>query len=82
MIAVAIIFCQVPLHYLIGAQAADGIGRALFSLWLAGACVLFILRTIQLPYWTSLFLALCAASCFFLVTKAGSEYNVLTYATL
>ena len=82
MIAVAIIFCQVPLHYLIGAQAADGVGRALFSLWLAGACVLFILRTIQLPYWTSLFLALCAASCFFLVTKAGSEYNVLTYATL
>ena len=49
MIAVAIIFCQVPLHYLIGAQAADGVGRALFSLWLAGACVLFILRTIQLP---------------------------------
>ena len=36
----------------------------------------------QLPYWASLFLALCAAVCFFLVTKARLEYNVLTYASL
>ena len=35
-----------------------------------------------MPYWASLFLALCAAVCFFLVTKARLEYNVLTYASL
>ena len=69
MIAVAIIFCQVPLHYLRGAQAADGVGMGLFSLWLAGSCVLLMLRTVQLPYWASLFLALCAAACFVLVTR-------------
>jgi peptidoglycan/LPS O-acetylase OafA/YrhL len=82
MIAVAIISCQIPLHYLRGAFQSDGVGMGLFSLWLAGACVLLALRTVQLPYWASLFLALCAAVCFFLVTKARLEYNVLTYASL
>jgi peptidoglycan/LPS O-acetylase OafA/YrhL len=82
MIAIAILFCQVPLHFLLGAFQADGVGKGLFSLWLAGACVLIALRTLDLPYWSSLFVALCAAACFFLVTKASGEYNFLTYATL
>ena len=82
MIVVAIIFCQVPLYFLRGAFQADGVGMGLFSLWLAGTCVLLTLRMVQLPYWTSLLLALGAAVCFFLVTKARMEYNVLTYATL
>jgi peptidoglycan/LPS O-acetylase OafA/YrhL len=82
MIALAILFCQVPLHYLRGSQSADGVGMGLFSLWLMGTCVLLVLRKVQLPYWASLLLALGAAICFFLVTKAGKEYNVLTYATL
>ena len=82
MIAIAILFCQVPLHFFAGAFQDDGVGKGLFSLWLAGACVLLALRTLQLPYWSSLFLALSAAVCFFLVTKAHLEYNFLTYATL
>ena len=61
MIAVAVIFCQVPLHYLLGSQSADGVGRGLFSLWLTGTCALLMLRKVQLPYWPSLFLALGAA---------------------
>jgi peptidoglycan/LPS O-acetylase OafA/YrhL len=82
MIAIAILFCQVPLHFFVGAFQEDGVGMGLFALWLAGACVLIALRTLQLPYWSSLFVALCAAVCFFLVTKAHLEYNFLTYATL
>ena len=82
MIAIAILFCKVPLHFFAGAFQDDGIGKGLFSMWLAGACVLLALRTLQLPYWSSLFLALSAAVCFFLVTKAHLEYNFLTYATL
>jgi peptidoglycan/LPS O-acetylase OafA/YrhL len=82
MIVVAIVFCEVPLHYLRGAYQADGVGMGLFSLWLAGTCILLTLRIVQLPYWASLFLALGSAICFFLVTKARFEYNILTYATL
>ncbi|WKA31266.1 acyltransferase family protein [Bradyrhizobium roseum] len=82
MIIVAIIFCQVPLHYLRGAYQQDGVGMGLFSLWLAGTFVLLTLRMVQLPYWASLTLALGAAVCFFLVTKARLEYNILTYATV
>lgn len=82
MIAIAILFCQVPLHFLVGAFQADGVGMGLFSLWLAGACVLIALRSLDLRYWPSLFIALCATVCFFLVTKAHLEYNFLTYATL
>ena len=69
MIAIAILFCQVPLHFFAGAFQDDGVGKGLFSLWLAGACVLLALRTLQLPYWSSLFLALSAAVCFFLSPK-------------
>jgi peptidoglycan/LPS O-acetylase OafA/YrhL len=82
MIAIAILFCQVPLYFLLGAYQADGVGMGLFSLWLAGACVLLALRMVQLPYWISLLLALGAAACFFLVTRARLEYNFLTYATV
>lgn len=82
MIAIAALFCWIPLHYLWGAYQSDGIGMGLFSLWLAGAGVMFALTALRLPYWASLLLALLAAICFFLVTKARQEYNFLTYATL
>ncbi|MET0677881.1 MAG: acyltransferase [Bradyrhizobium sp.] len=82
MIAVAILFCEVPLHFLFGAIQDDGIGMGLFSLWLGGACLFVALRTLDLPYWLSLFVALGAAICFFLVTTASHEYNFASYAIL
>jgi peptidoglycan/LPS O-acetylase OafA/YrhL len=82
IIAVAITFCQVPFHFLWGAYQPDGVGFGLFSLWLAGTCVLLALRAVQVSYWPSLLLALCAAMCFLLVTKTRLEYNILTYTSL
>jgi peptidoglycan/LPS O-acetylase OafA/YrhL len=82
MIAIAILFCQVPLHFLFGALQDDGVGMGLFSLWLGGACLLFALSTLELGYWLSLLVALGAAICFFLVTRTGLEYNFLTYGIL
>ncbi|MBV9565450.1 MAG: acyltransferase [Bradyrhizobium sp.] len=37
LVAVALVFGQIPLHYLFGALQDDGVGQSLFVLWLGGA---------------------------------------------
>jgi peptidoglycan/LPS O-acetylase OafA/YrhL len=82
LIPIAIVFSQIPLHYLFGALQPDGVGMGLFTLWLGGTAVLIALKTTRLQYWKALGLALGSAIVFFLVTKAHLEYNFLTYASL
>ena len=82
LVPIAIIFSQIPLHYLFGALQTDGVGMRLFTLWLGGTAVLIALKMTQLRYWPALGLALGSAIVFLLVTKARHEYNFLTYVSL
>lgn len=78
---VALFFGQTPAHFLFGAFQSDGVGRGLFSLWLAGAVIYFLAR---LPYRLrrgALLAAVCAVV-FIAITPAGSEYRLLGYPLL
>ena len=78
---VALFFGQTPAHFLFGSFQSDGVGRGLFTLWLAGAAIYFLAR---MPYKLprgALLAAVCAAV-FIAITPAGSEYRFLGYPLL
>jgi peptidoglycan/LPS O-acetylase OafA/YrhL len=78
---VALFFGQTPAHFLFGAFQSDGVGRGLFSLWLAGAAVyVFVRSNYRLPA-GALLAAVCAMA-FVAITPAGSEYRFLGYPLL
>ena len=81
LIPVALFFGQTPVHYLFGAVQADGVGRGLFSLWLAGAAVYFVVRP---PYRLPIIIPLIGASAaaFMAITPADNEYNFDGYPLL
>lgn len=78
---VALFFGQTPLHFLFGAFQSDGVGRGLFSLWLAGSAIYVLAR---LPYRlpATVILALVSAVVFIAITPAGGEYSFVGYPLL
>ena len=44
-----VFFAQTPLHYLAGSLQTDGVGRGLFTLWLAGAGTFLLLDRYTVP---------------------------------
>lgn len=77
-----VFFAQTPLHYLAGSLQADGVGRGLFTLWLAGAGTFLLLDRYTPPPLLSA-LALCLGSAaYLLLVKPGQEYTMSTYPAL
>ncbi|WP_440640390.1 acyltransferase family protein [Bradyrhizobium sp. PUT101] len=78
---VALFFGQTPAHFLFGAFQSDGVGRGLFSLWLAGAAIYVVAR---LPYRlpAAALLAFVSAAAFVAITPAGNEYSFVGYPLL
>jgi len=80
LLPVALFFAQ-PAHFLFGAAQPDGMGRGLFSLWLAGAAVYLVLRPpYQLP--VVILLVGASAAAFMAITSAGTEYDFRGYPLL
>ncbi|WP_165935799.1 MULTISPECIES: acyltransferase family protein [unclassified Bradyrhizobium] len=78
---VALFFGQTPVHFLFGAFQSDGVGRGLFTLWLAGAAIYVVAR---LPYRLprAALLAFVSAAAFVAITPAGKEYSFVGYPLL
>ncbi|WP_271587496.1 acyltransferase family protein [Bradyrhizobium sp. CCBAU 53415] len=78
---VALFFGQTPVHFLFGSFQSDGVGRGLFSLWLAGAAIYVVAR---LPYRlpAAALLAFVSAVAFVAITPAGKEYSFVGYPLL
>ena len=81
LLPVALFFGQTPAHFLFGAAQPDGMGRGLFSLWLAGAAVYLVVRPpYQLP--VVILLVGASAAAFMAITSAGTEYDFRGYPLL
>ena len=82
LIVVAIVFGQMPAHYLIGALSEAGVGRGLFTLWLGGCMTYFAMQHIKPAYWPMVAVSVLAALAFSATTAAGAEYSFRGYAIL
>ncbi len=82
LILVAIIFGQMPCHYLVGAISDDGVGRGLFALWLGGSLIYFAIQKIRPLYWPAFGIAVLAVVLFIITTPAGMEYRFEDYAMM
>lgn len=82
LVPIALFFGQTPLRFLFGAVQADGVGRGLFSLWLAGAVIYFLTSRIIEPNRFGFVLAAVCAVIFTAVTHTAAEYNFYSYAFL
>jgi len=84
LIPIAVIFGQIPLHYMFGAlQEDNGLGRSLFALWLAGAYSYVVLRSVALQSRTlGAVLAVGSIVAYVATTRAYLEYKPVTYPLL
>lgn len=81
LVPLAVIFGQLPSHYLFGALQADGVGHGLFLLWLGGALAYITLQRWDLPLLVSATLFV-AASWLWLNHSRSVEYQVTSYPGL
>lgn len=82
LIPVAIVFGQVPGHYLVGALQPDGLGTSLFLLWLGGGYLFLIARKVRPPYWFAVAIAAGALIAYLAHVRAHTEYRLSTYPLL
>ncbi|TQF30835.1 acyltransferase [Bradyrhizobium sp. UNPA324] len=83
LIPIALVFGQIPTHYVFGALQDDGVGQSLFLLWLGGAYVYFLARRGWLPpRGVSLAIVVASAAAYFMVVRPYAEYRPSTYPLL
>jgi peptidoglycan/LPS O-acetylase OafA/YrhL len=82
LIPVAILFGQLPSHYIFYPLKADGVGQGLFIAWLLGAYVYFITRHIKVPPLAAAGVVVVSLACYLLSTNARSEYKLSAYVAL
>jgi len=82
LIPVAILFGQLPSHYIFYPLKADGVGQGLFIAWLLGAYVYFITQHIKVPPLAAASVVVVSLACYLLSTNARSEYNLTAYVVL
>lgn len=78
---VALFYGQTPVFFLLGSFQSDGIGFALFLLWLLGALIYFADR-LALAMLPASVIGVTAIGAFVLVTHTRAEYNLLSYTLL
>ena len=82
LLPLALFFGQTPVHFLFGAFQDDGVGKGLFSLWLGGALVYFIVRLLALSLLPALAIGLCGGAAFLLLAHTGGEYAMSNFVFL
>lgn len=83
LIPLAAAFSLMPLYYVFGAIQSDGVGQSLFVLWLGGASVFLIARSLRRPpRWLSIGVTIAAVLVFVLMTPPGKEYRPAGYPLL
>jgi peptidoglycan/LPS O-acetylase OafA/YrhL len=82
LIPVAVLFGQIPGHYLFGAMQSDGLGKSLFLLWLGGGYLFLIARKVRPPYWIAVAIAAIALIAYLAAVRAHTEYRPSTYPLL
>lgn len=82
LVPVAILFGQMPSHYIFYALKADGMGQGLFIAWLLGAFVYFITQHIKVPPLAAAGVAVASLAWYLLSTHARGEYKLTSYVAL
>lgn len=82
LVAVLLFYGQTPIHYLLGAYQADGVGRGLFALWLGGAATHPLISRLRIGRTPAMLIAVLAFSVCLAQTQRGEEYSFLAYALL
>jgi peptidoglycan/LPS O-acetylase OafA/YrhL len=81
---VAVLSCQLPLHYLTGSRGGND-GTGLFTLWLAGFALPFLIDRYArvVPTWLCIVAALGAFAIYYVdVTRPGDGYEMAQYPWL
>lgn len=79
LVPLAIIFGQVPSHYIFGALQSNGVGQSLFLLWLGGAGVSIIVDRVAIRQWISIALLVAAGLGYIWMASARHEYQPSSY---
>lgn len=84
LIPLAAAFSLMPLHYVFGALQPDGVGQSLFVLWLGGAAIFLLARSLRRwpPRWLATGVTVAAVLGFVLMTAPGQEYRPIGYPLL
>jgi peptidoglycan/LPS O-acetylase OafA/YrhL len=84
LVPVAILFGQVPSHYIFYPLKPDGTGQGqgLFIAWLLGAYVYFITRHIKVHPLAAAGVVVVSLACYLLTTDARGEYKLTSYMAL
>ncbi|WP_128934010.1 acyltransferase family protein [Bradyrhizobium zhanjiangense] len=83
LVPVALVFGQIPTHYIFGALQEDGLGQSLFLLWLGGAYVYLLARRGWLPRLSvSLAIIIASVAAYLVVVRPYAEYQPKTYVLL
>lgn len=82
LIPAALFYGQTPLHFLLGAFQADGMGSGLFALWLGGASIYLLLRRYIPPLSVSVPALIVAGFTYAALVTPGHEYEIETYPAL
>lgn len=79
LVPIAIIYGQVPSHYIFGNLDPSGIGQSLFALWLGGALIALAGDTLILPKPVSIAVLVAAVMVYLKLVGPGHEYTPATY---
>ncbi|WKA26394.1 acyltransferase family protein [Bradyrhizobium roseum] len=82
LIPVAILFGQMPSHYIFYPLKADGVGQGLLIAWLLGSYVYFISPHIKVPALAAAGAVVVSIACYLLSTGARAEYKFTSYLAL
>jgi peptidoglycan/LPS O-acetylase OafA/YrhL len=82
LVPIAILFGQVPSHYIFYPLKADGMGQGLFIAWLLGAYVYFITQHIKVHPLAAAGVVVVSLACYLLSTDARGEYKLTSYMAL
>ena len=82
LLPIALFYGQTPVHFLLGAFQPDGVGTGLFSLWLCGSLVFFLMRVQVVGFAPAVALGVCGAVGFTAFAHAGAEYEFKLYPLL
>ncbi len=82
LIPFALFFGQTPIHFLLGSFQQDGVGKGLFTLWLAGSLVYLVGRPTVVGYLAAIAISVCSVIAYIALTHAAAEYSFTTYPLL
>jgi peptidoglycan/LPS O-acetylase OafA/YrhL len=79
LVPIAILFGQVPAHYIFGAFQSDGVGQSLFLLWLGGAVIAIVGDELAAPRSVSAAVMAASVAGVLYFVQAKHEYDPWTY---